>query len=207
MKGISILKSLNTDHVNSLTLADFTNIISVLSNLLNKNDESLILDCLWCISNFAAVGNHEHCTIIIKEMNFQNLIQHESIYIREQLIWVIGNVAGDCDVCRSFFTNNSTIMGIIFELISFSDPEYSAYTISSINLVCVWALCNLIRGESPAALICSMPSSIKILLEKLNVGNLEMKNEVSWIFAFLSAKVDFPLIYVSNEDFRKVRTT
>jgi hypothetical protein len=166
---------------------------------------------LRCLTNIGS-GDTDQTREILPAVPLllQILSGNTSVLLSEQACWVIGNIAGDSDECRDVLikngalkpvaefllstaaTSNSNLLNNInspshSHSISFSDSQESqSHTPSQ---TAAWALSNLARGSTSGHLFLSL-GVIPNLVALLGHPDEVLVNEVSWIFAFLTAKED-----------------
>mmetsp|Transcript_6766 Transcript_6766/g.6075 ORF Transcript_6766/g.6075 Transcript_6766/m.6075 type:complete len:506 (+) Transcript_6766:73-1590(+) len=176
---------LYTGEVNANQLLNY-NIISILSHYLHSNELSITIESLRCLSNIAT-GDHSQSyqllslsTILIQLLNTSN------VQVKEECCWLIGNIAGDCDICREgLYITEGIVKGLIEMLFLSMDVS-----INSHNKIAAWALSNLIRGRTPARIILDY-APLDSFITLLGINDLQLLSEISWVLAFLSAKSDF----------------
>lgn len=70
-----------------------------LIEMLNvSNDDDMLYDVVWCVINMAS-GTHEQFQPLIDNNVIRPLVallEHDSMVIRDQVVWAIGNISGDC---------------------------------------------------------------------------------------------------------------
>jgi hypothetical protein len=99
-----------------------------------------------CLANIAAGSHSDSWRVAMMMPKIITLLADDDITVKEQAIWVIGNVAGDCDECRLCTVSALPYVTNILATV----PADSKTNSNSIRTVCAWAICNIMRGKTPA---------------------------------------------------------
>jgi hypothetical protein len=133
------------------------------------------------LTNIAS-GNSEHVSNLIDKdvlQHFISLLSSPHLEVVEQVIWGIGNIAGD-----NPFTRDSVIASGALDQIAIvldhAQPGTSFLRNAS------WALSNLCRGRPPPKyeqVKRAIPSLIKVLVEN---DNEDIITDICWALSYLS---------------------
>lgn len=127
-------------------------VIPLLLNILKAEyEEEIVLESIWCLANLTA-GPSE---VIAKLVDLGGLLvlsrflAHSNTDIRDQAIWTLSNIAGDCVPHRDAVIS----LGVV-EIVSDFLVSGKAKTSSSIEVM-AWLLSNLCRGspDPPASVV------------------------------------------------------
>ncbi len=123
-------------------------------------------------------------------MAIPNVIQilgHETCHsesLKEQVCWIVGNIAGDCDEYRRVLFANGCLLSLVRFLLTSSTTGFVGGARTA-----AWAASNLARGSSTAASFVETGESSR-LVQLICSSDAEVSTEVCWMFAFLTAKED-----------------
>lgn len=139
----------------------------------------------WCVFMLSSThGNIPKCLL--------NILASSNIFNIEQACWVIGNIAGDSHQCREKLVT----MEFTPILISLLQQMDSFVILRN----AIWALSNMSRGEHSIAPFIQAGLSANVLLNVLrldeSVGDniWDIRSEIAWFLAFVSAKDEEELI-------------
>jgi hypothetical protein len=139
----------------------------------------------WCVFMLSSShGNIPKCLLnILASSNASNI---------EQACWVIGNIAGDSQQCREKLVT----MDFLPVLISLLQQTASLVILRNV----IWALSNMSRGEHSIAPFIKAGLSANIVLNILRLDESagdniwDIRSEIAWFLAFVSAKDEEELI-------------
>jgi Armadillo/beta-catenin-like repeat len=172
-----------------------------------------------CLANLAT-GDHSQTFEVSKTVpTLLGLLASGSYEVKEQVCWVLGNIAGDCDECRRQIYLSMTPLVHLLLL------QDSSVELLKCKVVCAWAISNLMRGSTPVsllldtgtALICLYYSNIwsnsitytgriTEVMRLVEASDSTLRTEIAWIFAFTTAKDDAPLQEFISKGLFEVRS-
>jgi hypothetical protein len=118
------------------------NLVSVFISLLHHQIPKFQFEAAWCLTNIAS-GTSDHVSNLIEKDVLQHFIQLLSsphVEVVEQVIWGIGNIAGDSPLTRDCVIHSGALERISMVLDQ-AVPGTSFMRNAS------WALSNLCRGR------------------------------------------------------------
>lgn len=118
------------------------NLVPVLITLLHHHIPKFQFEAAWSLTNIAS-GTTDHVTNLIEKdvlSHFITLLQSPHIEVVEQVIWGIGNIAGDSPTTRDSVLRSGALNSIA-NVLDKAEPGTSFMRNAS------WALSNLCRGR------------------------------------------------------------
>lgn len=82
------------------------------------------------------------------------LLVSDELIIKEQILWVLGNVAGDCDECRNRLCLSHCVRPFLQVILLESGTE-SLEVLWRSKTAAAWAISNLMRGSTSAQVLLS----------------------------------------------------
>ncbi|GBC09862.1 hypothetical protein RclHR1_09170010 [Rhizophagus clarus] len=155
------------------------NIIPLLIELLENFDDHLLqYETAWIITNIAA-GSTQHTEALVAGGVTQHLIKvltvSNNIEVQTQIIWALGNIAGDGAVFRHIILSAGVLDPLLYILSNYEIYDYMAVRIT------VWATANMCRGCR-----CSDPSwslitpAFPILANMVQLNDAEIISDACW---------------------------
>ena len=172
----------------------------LVSFLGNDDDPTLQFEAAWLLTNVAS-GTSEQTRALVEAKaipGFVHLLSSRNNDLREQGVWALGNIAGDCPELRDQVLEGGALKYLLHSLI----------TSSQLTLVkhALWTVSNLCRGK-PAPSFSMVSPAIPILELFLSAPEEEMLfgedllGDVLWSLAFLSDGSDDQIeMLVNNHD-------
>ncbi|CAG8543403.1 21981_t:CDS:10 [Cetraspora pellucida] len=119
-------------------------IIPLLIEFLESYHDNLLqYETAWIITNIAA-GSTQHTQTLVAGDVTQHLIKvlttSTNIEVQTQIIWALGNIAGDGAVFRDIILSAGVIEPLLYILTHYDKYDYMAVRIT------VWATANMCRG-------------------------------------------------------------
>ncbi len=159
--GLRRLLSLAKDPPNQLFIDN--NLVPVFISFLDRHDNpKLQFEAAWCLTNIAS-GSYESVQVLIGKGTieyFVALLHSPHLEVVEQVIWGLGNMAGDSPKIRDLVINAGAA-GPIADLLDMCTPGTTFCRNAS------WTLSNLCRGR-PAPdyrkILRCIPSLAKVLI-------------------------------------------
>ena len=118
------------------------NLVPVFIQLLHHQIPKFQFEAAWCLTNIAS-GTSDHVSNLIEKdvvVHFMQLLSSPHIEVVEQVIWGIGNIAGDSPLTRDSVINSGALERIA-NVLDQATPGTSFMRNAS------WALSNLCRGR------------------------------------------------------------
>ena len=138
-------------------------------------------EAAWCITNIAS-GSSDHVNSLIEKdviSHFIQLLNSPHMEVVEQVIWGLGNIAGDCPMTRDTVLKS----GALHKIAQVLDQAQKG---TPFMRNCSWALSNLCRGKpTPQYELVkrAIPSLIKVITEN---DSEEIITDISWALSYLS---------------------
>lgn len=157
------------------------NLTGVFITLLHHEIPKFQFEAAWCLTNIAS-GTSDHVSTLIEKdviSHFIELLKSPMVEVVEQVIWGLGNIAGDCPMTRDQVLKSGALT-IIAQVL---DGAQSGTTFLR---NCSWALSNLCRGKpTPDYELVkrAIPSLIKVITEN---DSEEIITDISWALSYLS---------------------
>ena len=114
--------------------------------------EEVRLEAAWAVTNICS-GTAEHCAAAMQNGAHGRFIQalspHESITLKDQCVWGLGNIAGDGQHARDLCWG----MGAVEKILACFPHANNAAPAVTKDFIrnATWALCNFFRGADPPA--------------------------------------------------------
>lgn len=118
------------------------NLVTVFITLMHHHIPKFQFEAAWCLTNIAS-GSTDHVNNLIEKdvlKHFITLLQSPHVEVIEQVIWGIGNIAGDSPMTRDSVLASGALEKIAIVL------EQAAPGTSFMRNAS-WALSNLCRGR------------------------------------------------------------
>eukprot|EP00501_MAST-03F_sp_TOSAG23-6_P002352 GSMAST32.ASY1.ANO1.2457.1 assembled CDS len=154
-------------------------LVPLLVNFLGpQNSTELHLEAAWALTNIAST---EMTEVIIEHnaiLPLVKLLRSDDADVREQSLWCIGNVAGDCANFRDTVLNTEGALEAI--LLNIKHPQNE-----SMSRNAVWVVSNLCRGK-PNPPIESLLPAIGVLSQCLKYDDAEVLADTSWALSYVT---------------------
>lgn len=146
--------------------------------------EKIQFEAAWALTNIAS-GNPEQTQHVVELGTvpiFIQFLQHHNHEIRDQCIWALGNIAGDCPAMRDMVLSNN----IMYPLLTNINNELdSTFPTLSIIRNATWALSNLCRGR-PLPNWNEVVVALPTLARLINVDDQDTLADACWTLSYLS---------------------
>jgi len=149
--------------------------------LLHHEIPKFQFEAAWCLTNIAS-GTSDHVNNLIEKevlSHFIALLSSPHIEVVEQVIWGIGNIAGDSPLTRDRVLQSGALDRIA-QVLDQATPGTSFMRNAS------WALSNLCRGRPQpeyALVRRAIPTLIKVLVEN---DKEDIITDICWALSYLS---------------------
>merc|ERR1719273_2411846 len=151
-------------------------------DLLRDKNNSLKLrfEAAWALTNVAS-GSSSHTQVVVEAGGvevFVNILATEDGDIREQAVWALGNIAGDCAELRDRVLRANTLNYLLQIFISQSDNR-------ELLRHATWTLSNFCRGKPHVDFEIVKPA-LGLLKQLLEVDDDEILVDACWAISYIS---------------------
>lgn len=156
-------------------------VIPRFAELLKRNDCAILqFEVAWVLTNVASGSSQQTKTIVDSgaAKTFIEMLQSPHPEVKEQAVWALGNVAGDCAECRDYLLV-SGIMDPLLNLLRESEQNVT------LTRNAVWTLSNLCRGKQPSADFNRLKDSLPVLARLLSHDDSEVLSDTCWALSYL----------------------
>ena len=101
------------------------------------------VEATWILANMCA-GKSSQVAVLVEKGVIPlslELLQRQISVIEEQVIWLVGNIAGDSDIYRQTFVSNGALKEVVRIYLNSHNKE--------IKKCCGWVISNILRVEKP----------------------------------------------------------
>ena len=146
--------------------------------------EKIQFEAAWALTNIAS-GSPEQTQHVVQLGTipvFIQFLQHPNPEIRDQCIWALGNIAGDCPQMRDMVLANN----IMYPLLTNINAELDS-TFPKVSIIrnATWALSNLCRGR-PAPNWNEVVVALPTLARLITVDDQDTLADACWTLSYLS---------------------
>lgn len=157
-------------------------IVQDLMGILNDttNSAKMRFEAAWALTNVAS-GSSQHTRVVVDHGGveiFVNILAHEDGDIKEQAIWALGNIAGDCAELRDRVLRADALNYLLQVFIDSSN---------NLGLLrnATWTLSNFCRGKPHADFEILRPC-LQLLINLLQVEDEEILVDACWAISYIS---------------------
>ena len=166
------------DVINSGVLPHFVKFLSMDSR------SDLQFEAAWCLTNIAS-GNSQQTNTVIEAgviPIFVQLMRSDTLEVREQATWALGNIAGDCVAARNMVLD-SNVMEPLLEI--FSQKKVLLDEMKKPGLIRngVWLLSNLCRSK-PEPAYEQIREALPALQFMIQTSDLEVLTDCCWTLSY-----------------------
>merc|ERR550514_1303584 len=153
-------------------------LMSLLKN--TSNTSKIRFEAAWALTNVAS-GSSEHTRVVVDHGGveaFVNILSQEDGDIKEQAIWALGNIAGDCAELRDRVLRADALNYLLQVFIDSSN---------NLGLLrnATWTLSNFCRGKPHADFEILRPC-LQLLVSLLQVEDKEILIDTCWAISYIS---------------------
>lgn len=153
-------------------------LMGLLKNTINTS--KVRFEAAWALTNVAS-GSSQHTRVVVDHGGvevFVNILAQEDGDIKEQAIWALGNIAGDCAELRDRVLRADALNYLLQVFVDSSD---------NLGLLrnATWTLSNFCRGKPHADFEILRPC-LQLLVNLLQVEDEEILVDTCWAISYIS---------------------
>eukprot|EP00762_Andalucia_godoyi_P008105 ANDGO_02200.mRNA.1 Importin subunit alpha-1 len=158
--------------------------VPAMINLLHNTQVPKVqFEICWSLTNIVS-GTSEHAQYVVSQgavHALMPLLHSASNDVREQSMWALGNLAGDCVELRDYLIEVDLQTPVLQEISrSIHDPRALSFVRTA-----AWTLSNLCRGK-PTPSVQSVHRALACLAQFLNHYDIEVLTDSCWAFSYVS---------------------
>lgn len=147
--------------------------------LLHPTSTDIAFEAAWALTNIAST---QHTKLLVEEGIIPPLVQllrSANPELRDQSIWCLGNIAGDCTDLRDTVLQSGVMTRILENIAQPASPSLLGNA--------VWTLSNLCRGKPPHVSLEHVSPAIPQLVALITQGHIpvEVKIDACWAISYI----------------------